>query len=288
MSALSRWLDRFCYNHPNFGIPGLMKYIAIGNVAVFLLDLFSTRMSFTALIDFYPALVLQGQVWRLLTFVFVPINSHPIWFVFSVMLYYFLGNALERQWGSARFSLFYGLGVLLNVLVGFVLYFASGRSPYVTTNMYYVNMSLFFAFATLYPDTQFMVYFIIPIKVKWLAWLDAALFAFAILQALFYGQPLMAAVPIVAILNYLVFFWDDLTGMARRTGERAAYRARPQTINFKKAQKQVQQRRGYLHKCAVCGVTDADHPNMEFRYCSKCSGYYCYCMDHINNHTHVT
>ena len=154
--------------------------------------------------------------------------------------------------------------------------------------MYYVNMSLFFAFATLYPDTQFMIYFIIPVKVKWLAWLDAALFALEILGSLFSRQPLMALIPIVALFNYLVFFWDDLTGMVRRTGERAAYRSRPQTINFKKAQKQVQQRRGYLHKCAVCGVTDADNPNMEFRYCSKCSGYYCYCMDHINNHTHVT
>jgi len=288
MSALSRWLDRFCYNHPNFGIPGLMKYIAIGNVAVFLLDMFSTQMSFTSLIAFYPSLILQGQIWRLVTFVFVPLNNSLIWFVLSVMLYYFLGTALERQWGSARFSLFYAMGIVLNVLVGFVIYFAAGRPLMATANMYYVNMSLFFAFATLYPDTQFMVYFIIPVKVKWLAWLDAALFAIEILGSLFSGQPLMAAIPVVAILNYLVFFWDDLSGMVRRTGERAAYRARPQTINFKKAQKQVQQRRGYLHKCAVCGVTDRDNPNMEFRYCSKCNGYYCYCMDHINNHTHVT
>ena len=289
MSALSRWLDRFCYNHPNFGIPNLMKYIAIGNVAVFLLDMFSTQISLTTLIGFYPGLILRGEIWRLFTFIFVPINSHPIWFVFSLMLYYFLGTTLERQWGTARFSLFYGLGVALNILVGFAIYFAAGQPlGILSANMYYVNMSLFFAFATLYPDTQFMIYFIIPVKVKWLAWLDAALFALEILGSLFSRQPLMALIPIVALFNYLVFFWDDLTGMVRRTGERAAYRSRPQTINFKKAQKQVQQRRGYLHKCAVCGVTDADNPNMEFRYCSKCSGYYCYCMDHINDHTHVT
>ena len=104
MSALSRWLDRFCYNHPNFGIPNLMKYIAIGNVAVFLLDMFSTQISLTTLIGFYPGLILRGEIWRLFTFIFVPINSHPIWFVFSLMLYYFLGTTLERQWGTARFS----------------------------------------------------------------------------------------------------------------------------------------------------------------------------------------
>ena len=93
--------------------------------------------------------------------------------------------------------------------------------------------------------------------------------------------------PIVAILNYLIFFWTDFVGLFNRNKARAAHRVNPQTINFKKAQKEVQQRKGYLHKCSVCGVTDADNPDMEFRYCSKCNGYYCYCMDHINNHTHV-
>ena len=76
-------------------------------------------------------------------------------------------------------------------------------------------------------------------------------------------------------------------GFLRRTGQRASYRANPHTINFKKAQKQVREHKGYLHKCAVCGITDADDPNMEFRYCSKCNGYYCYCMKHINDHVHV-
>ena len=101
------------------------------------------------------------------------------------------------------------------------------------------------------------------------------------------GNWVQGMVPIVAILNYFIFFWDDLMTVVRRTSQRAAYRANPQTINFKKAQKQVQERRGYLHKCAVCGITDADDPDMEFRYCSKCNGYYCYCMKHINDHVHV-
>ena len=287
MGAISRWLDRFCYQHPNFGIPNLMKYIAAGNVLVFLLDLFSNG-TFTHIIAFYPSMILKGQVWRLVTFVFVPMNSGLIWFVFSVMLYYYLGSTLERQWGTARFSMFYLVGVVINILMGFVLYFALGQ-PYTmaTANMYYVNMAMFFAFATLYPDMQMLLYGILPIKVKWLAWLDAALFALDIFGSLRSGAPLFALLPIVGVLNYLIFFWDDLMGILNRGAGRAAHKAKPKTINFKKAQKQVQQRKGYLHKCSVCGVTDADDPNMEFRYCSKCNGYYCYCMEHINNHTHI-
>lgn len=286
MGAISRWLDRFCYQHPRFGIQNLMKYIAFGNMAVFLLDMVSNG-TFSQIIAFYPSLILKGQIWRLVSFVFVPMGS-GIWIIFSVLLYYYLGSALERQWGTARFSMFYFLGVVLNVLLGFVLYFALGR-PYAlsTANMYYVNMSMFFAFATLYPDMRLLLYGIIPIKVKWLALLDVFLFAFDISAYLTQGNFLFALLPIIGILNYLIFFWEDMVNYFARGKRRAARRVDPQVINFKKAQKEVQNRRGYLHKCAVCGVTDADDPNREFRYCSKCNGYYCYCMDHINNHIHI-
>ena len=287
MRAISRWLDRFCYKHPRFGIPNLMKMIMMGNVAVFLLDMVS-KGTFSQIVAFYPELILRGQVWRLLSFVFVPLNSGILWFVLSVMLYYYLGSALERHWGTARFTMFYLLGVVLNVVIGFVLYFAMGRPhPVQTANMYYVNMSLFLAFATLYPEMQLYLYGLIPIKVKWLALIDVALFAFDIGSYLSRGQFLFAMMPIVGMFNYLIFFWEDLMDLANRGKRRAANKVNPQTINFKKAQKEVQQRKGYLHKCSVCGVTDADDPDKEFRYCSKCSGYYCYCMDHINNHTHV-
>ena len=303
MKAISRWLDRFCYNHPNFGIPNLMKIIAIGNVLVYFLDMFSNNYV-SYLLGFYPSLILQGQIWRLITFVFIPENSgFVLWFVLSILFYYYIGNALEYRWGTTRFTVFYGVGVLLNIIVGFVIYAIYYRqlseagipadqiqvylSGLPTADMYYINMSMFFAFATLYPEMQMMLYGILPIKVKWLAWLDAALFAYTIISMLLNRQWVMVLLPLVAILNYFIFFWDDLMGVIRRTGQRAAYRANPQAINFKKAQKQVREHKGYLHKCAVCGITDADDPNMEFRYCSKCNGYYCYCMKHINNHVHV-
>ena len=279
MRAIASWLDRFCYNHPRFGIPGLMKWIAIGNVVVYVLDMFS-NYSASLMLMFHPALVLQGEVWRLITFVFVPQSSgFVLWFALSTLFYYYIGNALEQQWGTARFTVFYGLGVILNLLLGFL--FQTSMS------MYYVNMSMFFSFATLYPDMQVLLYGILPLKVKWLAWLDAALFAFDIVGALSAGSLAYALQPVIALLNYFIFFWDDLMGLINRTRGRASYRMSRQTINFKKAQREVQQRKGYLHKCSVCGITDADDPDMEFRYCSKCNGYYCYCSRHINDHVHV-
>ena len=278
MKAVSRWLDRFCYDHPNFGIPNLMKYIVIGNVMVYFLDLFSRGYA-SWMLSFSKPLILQGQLWRVLSFIFVPTSGgFVLWFVMTTLFYYYIGNALERQWGTTRFTVFYGLGVLLNIIMGFVM---GG------TSMYYINMSMFFAFATLYPEMQVLLMGILPIKVKWLAWLDAAMSAFDFFFSIFSRQWITAVLPLVALLNYFIFFWDDLMSVVHRTGQRAAYRANPQTINFKKAQKQVQERRGYLHKCAVCGITDADDPDMEFRYCSKCNGYYCYCMKHINDHVHV-
>ena len=285
MKAVSRWMDRFCYNHPNYGIPNLMKYIAIGNVAVFLMDLLFNGMA-TAMLSFIPMAVTQGQIWRVFTFLFVPMNGfNPrdmfslLWFAMSTLFYYYIGNALERQWGSTRFTVFYALGAIFNLLVGFIFH--------LPVTMYYINMSMFFSFATLYPDMQVLLYGILPLKVKWLAWFDAALFGLDIVRALMAGSLISALLPIIALLNYFIFFWGDLMYLIRGKRERAAYRHSPQVVNFKKAQKEIRKNKGYIHKCAVCGITDADDPEMEFRYCSKCNGYYCYCAKHINNHTHV-
>ena len=206
-------LRRFLYKHPNFGVPNLMLYIAAGNVLVFLLDLFSSG-SFSPMISFIPAMIFRGQVWRLLTFVFVPVASSPLFFVLSVVLYYFLGAQLERAWGSGRFTVYYGLGVLFNVVLGLALGLTAWRD-YPVVNMYYVNMSLFFAFATLYPDAQFMVFFIIPVKAKWLAWLDAALFLYEVIRLIAAGAYLLALVPVAAVANYLIFFWDEIAGLLR-------------------------------------------------------------------------
>ena len=288
MRAMQQWLDRFCYKHPRLSIPGLMKYIVIGNVLVYLLDMFSLGSGGLAssLLGFSPSAILSGQIWRLVTFVFVPYGSSNL-FVFAINLYfyYFIGTALEREWGSNKFTIFYFFGVILNILVGFLVGGAS---------MYYVNMSMFFAFATLYPDLQFLLFFIIPVKAKWLAWIDGVFFAISVIRYLMAGYFLMALVPIVAVLNYLLFFASDIgnlfSGIKRKTQwkdqtQRRSSYGGPKVVNFHDAKTKTKE--AYLHRCAVCGKTDVSDPQMEFRYCSRCNGYYCYCADHINSHIHI-
>ena len=293
MRAMQQWLDRFCYKHPRLSIPGLMRYIVIGNVLVFLLDLFSSGGAAlgTGLFSFNANAILHGQVWRVITFIFVPYTSRNlILFLLTLYFYYFIGTALEREWGSNKFTVFYFFGVILNILIGFLVG---------TASMYYVNMSMFFAFATLYPDLQFLLFFIIPVKAKWLAWIDGAYFAIAVVRFLIAGQFLYALIPIVAVLNYLLFFASDIGGKVSYWKGRAKQKARqqefrqsyqrggagPKVVNFHDAKTKT--KTDYLHKCAVCGKTDVTDPQMEFRYCSKCNGYYCYCADHINSHIHI-
>jgi hypothetical protein len=185
---------------------------------------------------------------------------------------------------------------VLSVLTGLIIGFAYGGSQcyLVTATMQYVNLSLFLSIATLYPDMQMVIlagFIPLPVKAKWLAWFDMVLFAWEIVRTLISGQFLLALMPVVALLNYFIFFGDALLSGAKRTTQRFQQRRSPNTINFKKAARDVhrrQKQQGYLHKCCVCGKTDADYPDLEFRYCSRCSGYRCYCMEHINNHVHIT
>lgn len=289
---MQQWLDRFCRKHPRLTLPGLMRYIVIGNVLVYLLDFFGTNgyPIASSLLGFSADAIAHGQIWRIVTFIFVPLSGqNPIVFALSLYLYYFIGNALEREWGSNKFTIFYLFGVVLNILVGFLVGGAS---------MHYINLSMFFAFATLYPDLQFLLFFIIPVKAKWLAWFDAAWFALSVLRYLFQGHLLLALIPVVAIFNYLLFFATDISDQVSYWRTRAAQKRKqqqyrqayqnpggPKVVNFHDAKTQTKP--NYLHKCAVCGKTDRTDPQMEFRYCSRCNGYYCYCADHINNHIHI-
>lgn len=280
MQALQRWLDRFCARHPRWGIPGLMRYIIIGNVLIYLLDAFSLQGGAvaTSLFCFDSAAILSGQVWRIVTFLFIPaFRSNLFFFAIALYFYYFIGTALEREWGANRFTIFYLFGALMNLILGFVTGAAS---------MSYVNLSLFFAFATLYPDLQVLLFFLIPVKVKWLAWFNAAFFVLSIVRYLMAGKLLLALLPVVAILNYLLFFAGDISGFLSRGRQRTGWqRARrgPKVVDFHAAKP----KHGYLHKCSVCGRTDVSDPQLEFRYCSKCRGYHCYCQDHLNTHIHI-
>lgn len=288
-----RWLenkiDRFCIEHPRFGIPNLMMYIAIGQVAIGLIDNFSS-FSLSYALSFFRPSIFQGEIWRLITFIFVPVTgdfgignfyipgTSFFMTVVSAYFYYWIGSTLEREWGTTRFNCFFFSGVILNIIFGLIVGFSS---------IHYVNLSMFFAFAVLFPDMQVLFMFILPMKIKWLAWIDAAFFAWQIIRHLIGGNVFGALLPLVAILNFFIFFWIEFTNVFTDQRQRYQHRHSKQTVNFKKATKSAYQEKGYIHKCAVCGKTDTDYPDMEFRYCSKCNGYYCYCEEHINNHPHI-
>ena len=287
-------IDRFCSKHPRFGVSNLMLYIAIAQIAIYFMDLFTNYM-FSGLLSFWAPAILRGQVWRLVTFVLVPNNSNPFYLLLGCYFYYWIGASLEREWGTAKFSLFYLCGIVLSAVLAMVFSLAQwnliaylDRMGLSSVNLaYYLNLSIFLIIATLYGDMQVLLMFIIPIKMKWAALIDVVLILVDVIQYFQMGWWVFALFPLASFINYFIFTWPCWSmklGFARRQAD-------PQVINFKRAQKQAQKKAretgGYMHKCAVCGLTDQDDPGMEFRYCSKCDGYYCYCANHINNHIHI-
>ena len=270
-----RLVDRFCYKHPNFGIPHLMRYLTIANVVFWILG--TANSVLLSYLSFDAGLIMRGQVWRLLTFMAYPPSMGLLAFL-VFYFYYWMGSTLEMYWGTARFTIYLLIGWFLTVLYGFLVYFIAGKR--LIADAQYLYLSMFFAYATLFPDQQVLLFFFIPIKMKYLALIDAAYFLLAVLTLPFPANLL----PVVAVLNDFIFFGGTLVNLIPRKPSQS-------TVNFRKASRKIRQEereRLYHHKCAVCGRTDAEYPNLEFRYCSRCAGYHCFCIDHINNHIHFT
>ena len=284
------WLDKLERKYHRFAIKNLMLYVIILYALGFVIYMVNPFFYYSYLCLDAEA-ILHGQLWRMVTFIINPPSYSIIWLVVALSLYYFIGKQLEATWGSFKFNVFFFSGMLFHVLAAIIVYLITGVVyPLDTT---YLNMSLFLVFAALYPDVQFMVYFVIPVKGKWLAWIDVAYIGYAIVQAflpayggsaygIYYKANAIAA--IVSLLNFLIFFMS--TRMKRYSPSQVKRRQ-----TFKKEVKHnspVQMYGGnVLHRCAVCGRTDKDHPELEFRYCSKCNGNFEYCQDHLFTHEHV-
>ncbi len=269
------YIDRFCRKHPDFGIPRLMLYVSIANVAFWLLG--AVNPVLLSYLRFDPYLVLHGQVWRIVSFALYPPSTGMLAFI-AFYFYYWIGSTLEQYWGTPKFNIYFFSGILLTLLYGFLIYFITGIR--IQLNAEYVYLSMFFSFAAMFPDMQVLLFFLIPIKMKWLALVDAAFFILSVITTRFPVNLL----PIVAVLNFFVFCGGELLRAVPR-------RPSAGTVNFRRASAKIrreQRDRLYTHKCAVCGRTDTDYPALEFRYCSRCAGYHCFCQDHINNYIHFT
>ena len=281
LKGLMRRVDRFCALHPRFGVKNLMLYIVIGNLLVYLFTIMDSTGTLTETLEFSAAGVLHGQLWRLITFVLVPGGGHPILVALMLYFYYFIGRTVEQQWGQAKFTVFYLSGMLFLIVFGLLVYAFTGISNTFPGSL--LNLGLFFAFATFFPDQQVLLLLFIPIKVKWLALIDLAYFVFYFITWPFPEKLL----PVVILLHYVVFCGGWLIDYIRP----ARVKQRAKTVSFKREAERIRREQAsqpYRFKCAVCGRTDVSNPELEFRYCSRCAGYHCFCMDHINNHVHFT
>ena len=190
---MNNWLNQLERRIGRHYIPNLMKYLVFAMAGVFILEYLPLKQSVWMLLYFDRDLILHGEIWRLITFIFLPPTGSLIFIFISLYFYYFLGTSLENHWGGARFNIYYGIGILGNILGGFL----TG----VATNSY-LNTSLLLAFAVLYPEMEFTLFFILPVKVKWIGW---AWGAYLIYQLIVDPWPYKAAL-VLSFLPFLLFF----------------------------------------------------------------------------------
>lgn len=294
-----------------FAIKGLMKYVTVLYIAGYIISLISpTFYGEYLMLDIDK--LLRGQVWRIITFIIQPIDTNNLLLVaISLYVYYMLGNILEKTWGSFKFNLFYFSGILFNAIAVVIIYvifrlkFGFGLSYPISLE--YLNLSLFLAFAATFPNMQFLLMFILPIKAKILGFAYAVILAYDVFDAFYNGGEMLGIIVLVCVLvsmlNFVIFFL-----MTRKN--RLAMKADPLWQQLRRAHAEAAKREEAIrrsgreagsngnvvypfgnnkvtrHKCCICGRTEKDDPDLEFRFCSKCNGNYEYCSDHIYTHEH--
>lgn len=229
-----------------------------------------------------PHLILRGQVWRILSWLLIPPPVNILFLIFFISCYYFIGTSIEQAIGTFRYNVYLIGGLLCTVLGAFFLYLiyylimgipVIGIRDYFSTQ--YVTMSLFMAYAAIFPNTEFRLYFIIPFRAKWLGIIDAVWMAFMLIV----GRWADRVAIIASFMNFLIFFFST----------RNYRRISPYEIRRKQVyRQQMRQSQGVTkHKCAICGRTEKDGENLQFRFCTKCEGNYEYCQDHLFTHQHI-
>lgn len=246
-----------------FAIPHLILFLVAGQAGAAVLAL--AKPEFVGALVLVPERVLQGEVWRVVSFLFIPPATNLIFLFFALYILFLFGRALEEHWGEFRFNLFIFIGWIASVGAAFLF----PRSA--ATNVFLME-SLVFAFAYLNPDFEIRLFFFLPVKMKWIALLTAAMYVFSAYAG---GWP-ATALAVAGVLNFFLFFGRDMWVRVRGAGRR--------TVREK--EKRVAARTA-AHTCAVCGITDLEDPTMQFRYCSQCDGARGYCTDHIRDHEHV-
>lgn len=262
------YLDRIDRVFRPLAIPNLTNILVFGQAAMFLLTMTDPRLADRASLVFSE--VLGGEVWRLLTFAFIPPAPGMFWIfaLFYFWIFYMIGNAIEQTWGQVRYTAYLLVGILLTIL-------AAAANPDVAVTGLFLYSTVFYAFATLNPNYEFLILFVLPVKVKYLAALGIG---FSVLSIVF-TPGLGRLIPMAAIANYVLFFAPDLIAAMRTSRRRMKHQVRTKQLAGESAKPR--------NLCALCGIDSRTHPKMQFRYCSKCSGEKAYCETHLSNHDHV-
>ena len=259
------WLYRLERKFGKYCIKNLMLYITALNGVVAILSYVDAKGTLISKLTLVPSLIMEGEVWRLVTFLFIPMTTSPIWLLFTLYFYYMIGSTLEQEWGSFRFNVYYLIGVLGTIAAAFVIGY--GESSL-------LNLSLIFAFAYLFPNFRMLIFFFFPVKIKYMAIVYALFLVLRILLS-----PITGLITVVSsVLNFILFFGKNLI-KGLKFGRRAYFNHRD--FEAKKPKLIV------LHRCTICGRTEMDDKNLDFRYCAECDGDHEYCMDHLYDHEHV-
>ena len=282
---MNKFLDSLERKIGKYAIRNLSLYIIIAYIIGYILAL-TGSVEFISLNPYY---ITKGQIWRIITWIIVPPSSLDIFTIIMLYFFYSIGSALERTWGAFRYNVYIFSGIVFTVLGAIILYVISTHggldgvsAGYLVSrgfSTYYINLSIFLAFAATYPNIQVLLFFVIPVKVKWLAYVDAAILAY---QFVISGAVGRIAI-VMSLLNFFVFFLS--TRNFKRVSPSEMYRKRA----YQRAASGQSARGGRItkHKCAICGRTEDDGADLEFRFCSKCNGNYEYCNEHLFTHKHI-
>ena len=276
-----------------YAIPNLTTYIIVGYIigyALEFLELF-TKINVLSWLTLNPYAVFHGQIWRIFTWVITPPSDFGIFTLVMLFFYFSIGRNLESTLGVFRYNVYIFSGIIMTTIGVLILYgvsvltgnymnqflFVAYSDQLITT--YYLMLSIFLAFAVCYPDMRILLYFIIPIKMKWLAIFDGVLLVGSFIYYLLNGLTIVCVLIVISMLNFLIFFFST----------RNYRRISPQEIHRKQEFKRKIQPAPNItrHKCAICGRTEETNPELTFRFCSKCNGNYEYCQDHLFSHEHV-
>ena len=258
-------LERRC---GRFAVPHVTQALILGQVIVYVLNMTAARGNALANIQLSPAQALGGEPWRLITFLFVPPTAHPIFAFFFWYILFMMGTALERLWGTFRYNMYLLLGIVATLVVAFAI----PQLHLHDVGNTFIYTTVFLAFAFLFPDFEFLIFFILPVKVKWLALLAWLGIAFSFVGGDWGTKAQVAA----SVANFLLFFGGDIFDRLRNKQRRKSWE--------RKTEKPKKQ---FRHVCEVCGVSDRDDPKLQFRYCPDCEGQCGYCPAHIEQHEHV-